>query len=90
MADKLQVKIRFNTNYKDGDSKIKEWRVIVNGFENFCNHVTVNCPCQTSKDFIEGIGNKWHISCEPKNIDYIKDEKIGEESSNLFKEIILF
>ena len=89
MAEKYSVKIRFNTNYKDGDHKIKEWRVLVNGFENFCNHVTVNCACQTSKDFIEGIGNKWHISCEPKTIEYIKDERIGEDGVNLFKEIVL-
>jgi len=89
MADKIRVKIRFNTNYKEGDNKSKEWRVIVNGLENFCNHVTINCPCRTSKDFMEGIGNKWHISCEPQAIEYIKDEKIEEDSANLFKEIIL-
>ena len=90
MAEKITVKIRFNTNYKEGDPKIKEWRVLVNGFENFCNHVTVNCPCKTTKDFIEGIGDKWHISCEPKSIEYIKDEEVRAEHSHLFKEIILY
>ena len=89
MIEKHSVKIRFNTNYKDGDNKIKEWRVLVNGFENFCNHVTVNCACHTSKDFIDGVGNKWHISCEPVRIEYIKDEHIKENDTNLFKEIIL-
>ena len=89
MPEKLEVKIRFNTYFKEGDNKIKEWRVLVNGFENFCNHVTVNCACRTTKDFIEGIGDKWHIGCEPKNIEYVNDEKLEEGSSNLFKEIIL-
>ncbi len=89
MRESLSVKIRFNTYFKEGDSKVKEWRVLVNGVEYFCNHVTINCPSKTTKDFIEGIGDKWHISCEPKHIEYIKDERITDDSSTLFKEIIL-
>lgn len=89
MEKSLSVKIRFNTYFKEGDAKIKEWRVIVNGIENFCNHVTINCPSRTTKDFIEGIGDKWHISCEPAHIEYIKDEKITDNTPNLFKEIVL-
>lgn len=90
MKQKLQIKIRFNTNYKEGDNLVKEWRVIVDGDEKFCNHVTVNCPSKTSKDFIEGVGNKWHISCEADNIEYVKDEAIKDKTSNSFKEIILY
>ena len=89
MADKLSIRIRFNTNFKGGDTQVKEWRVIVNGVEYFCNHVTVNCPSKTSKDFIEGIGNKWHISCEANSIEFIKDQSISDENSKMFKEIIL-
>jgi hypothetical protein len=89
MKEKLFVKIRFNTNYKEEDVQTKEWRVIVNGVENFCNHVTVNCPSKTSKDFIDGVGNKWHISCEATGIEYIKDENLTTNSTILFKEIIL-
>jgi hypothetical protein len=88
MQNKIFVKIRFNTNYKEGDGS-KEWRVIINGIENFCNHVIINCPSKTTKDFIEGVGDKWHISCEPKHIDYIKDEMKTESTTSLFKEIIL-
>jgi hypothetical protein len=87
---RLQIKIRFNTNYKEEDTQTKEWRVIVNGVENFCNHVTVNCPSKTSKDFIEGVGNKWHISCEANSIEYVQDETIKGKVSNSFKEIILY
>ena len=90
MENKLQVKIRFNTNYKEGDNEIKEWRVIVDGVENFCNHVTVNCPSKTSKDFIEGVGNKWHISCEANDIEYIEDKSIKNSIPRSFKEIILY
>ena len=90
MKEKLQIKIRFNTNYKEGDNKIKEWRVIIDGVENFCNHVTVNCPSKTSKDFIEGVGHKWHISCEANSVEYIQDETINDKTLNSFKEIILY
>ena len=90
MKKRLQIKIRFNTNYKEEDTQTKEWRVIVNGVENFCNHVTVNCPSKTSKDFIEGVGNKWHISCEANSIEYVQDETIKGKVSNSFKEIILY
>lgn len=89
MKQKMQIKIRFNTNYKEGDNQIKEWRVIVDGVENFCNHVTVNCPSKTSKDFIEGVGNKWHISCEANSIEYVKDELLSGEATHSYKEIIL-
>jgi hypothetical protein len=89
MKNKIIVKVRFNTSYKPEDGS-KEWRVLVNGFENFCNHVTIHCGSKTSKDFIEGVGNKWHISCTAERVEYIKDEKTGEGITNVFKEIILF
>lgn len=84
------VKIRFNTNYIDGDPFIKEWRVIVNNVEFFCNNVSILCPSFTTKDIIENVGNKWHISCQPSSIEYIEDDQIKPEKENrLFKEIIL-
>ena len=73
MKENLLVKIRFNTNYNPNDGS-KEWRVLINGFENFCNHVAIKCASKTTKDFIEGVGDKWHISCEASDIEYIKDE----------------
>ena len=88
MTDKQLVKIRFNTNYKESDTSSKEWRVLVNGIEHFCNHVQVNCASHTSKDFIEGVGQKWHISCEANNIEYIKDNS-AVFPANFFKEIII-
>ena len=89
MKNDFLVKIRFNTDFKEGDVKVKEWRILVNGVEHFCNHVTVNCPSKTTKDFIEGVGDKWHISCQPTHIEYINDERITDNTPNLFKEIIL-
>ena len=88
MTQKQEVKIRFNTNFKEGDTAAKEWRVLVEGKENFCNHVQVNCPSFTSRDFIEGVGQKWHISCKASTIEYVKDGS-GVFPDNFFKEIII-
>lgn len=88
MSAKHDVKIRFNTNFREGDSSTKEWRVLVDGKEHFCNHVTINCPTHTSKDLIEGVGQKWHISCEATTISYIKDTS-AVFPENFFKEIII-
>ncbi|MBS1647035.1 MAG: hypothetical protein JST67_06820 [Bacteroidetes bacterium] len=88
MEEKYLVKIRFNTHYKPNDGS-KEWRVLVNDFENFCNHISINCPALTTKDFIEGVGDKWHISCSPQKIEYIKDDSLKEAPAHYFKEIIL-
>ena len=84
------VKIRFNTNFVEGSPSIKEWRVLINNQEYFCNHVSIFCPSFTTKDIIENVGEKWHISCNPAHVEYIVDERLKEEyGSNLFKEIIL-
>jgi hypothetical protein len=88
MSVKQNVKIRFNTNFREDDPSTKEWRVIVEGKENFCNHVTINCPSQTSKDLIEGIGPKWHISCRAAKIDYLTDPD-HSFPDNFFREIII-
>ncbi len=88
MSQKQEVKIRFNTGYSEADPSTKEWRVLINGKEHFCNHVRVNCPSQTSRDLIEGVGQKWHISCVAANIEYIKDSS-GNFPSNFFREIVI-
>ena len=88
--NKQIVKIRFNTNFKENNPAIKEWRVLINDQECFCNLVTISCPSYTTKDIIENVGEKWHITCEPSSIEYVKDEQLKEEDGiNLFKQIIL-
>jgi hypothetical protein len=88
MDSKFSVRIRFNTNFREEDKSSKEWRVLVDGVENFCNQVRILCPSETTKDQIEGVGNKWHISCNPARIEYVKDE--AAVAANFFKEIILY
>ncbi|MGZ3862922.1 MAG: hypothetical protein ACXVPN_10960 [Bacteroidia bacterium] len=88
MNEKTEVKIRFNTLYRDEDPTQKEWRVLINGIENFCNNVQINCPTYTSRDLIEGTGLKWHISCNASKIEYIKDH-VGNWPSNYYKKIVI-
>jgi hypothetical protein len=88
MAQKQEVKIRFNTGFSAADPGTKEWRVLINGKEHFCNHVQVNCPSYTSNDLIEGVGQKWHISCQAGQIEFIKDTS-RQFPANFFKEIVI-
>lgn len=88
MGVRHDVKIRFNTNYREDDPATKEWRVIIDGQENFCGHVIINCPAHTSKDHIEGVGQKWHISCNASNIRFLKEEDQAFPV-NYFREIII-
>ena len=83
-----QVRIRFNTNYRPNDPSTKDWRVIVDGKEHFCNHVRINCPSETSHDFIEGVGEKWHISCRATSVEYLPDAS-GNFPEGFFREIVI-
>lgn len=57
-----KVKIRFNTNFPEKSPF--EWRLIVDDVEYLVNSIVINTPCVTTKDYIEGIGEKYHIATE--------------------------
>lgn len=61
------VKIRFNTNFPSKSQY--EWRLIVEGVEQLVNEIRVEVPCYTTSEFIEGHGQKWHISCDANEIE---------------------
>jgi hypothetical protein len=63
-----KVNIRYNTNAKDTD--ILHWRVLINEVEYLASEVEVNVKLRTTKDWIEGVGYKWHITCESDNIQW--------------------
>lgn len=63
----MLVKIRFNTNFP---SKSKyEWRLLIDEVEQLVNEIRVEIPCYTTSEFIEGHGQKWHISCDAKEVE---------------------
>jgi|LakMenE18May11ns_1017448.scaffolds.fasta_scaffold9237078_2 hypothetical protein len=69
-----KVKIRYNTNATEADQL--HWRVLINGNETLASHVEVNTKLWSTKDFIEGVGYKWHLTCESDNIQWQGDKCI--------------
>lgn len=68
------VKIRYNTNAKSEDTL--HWRVLIDGIEHLASNVVINCRCYTTNDIIEGVGEKWHISCNPIEINWVGEKCI--------------
>lgn len=66
------IDIRFNTNFTAGKSKY-EWRVLVGDTEHLVNAIHINCPCKTTSRFIEGEGEKYHISAISDTVEIIND-----------------
>lgn len=69
---KSKIQIRYNTDVNDD---FLYWRVIVNGEEKLASDIKINIPCYATKDFIEGVGMKHHISCESDNIVWDEENK---------------
>jgi hypothetical protein len=61
-----KVNIRYNTNAKENDTL--HWRVLIDGVEHLASEVEVNTKLYTTKDWIEGVGYKYHITCHSNNI----------------------
>lgn len=68
------VKVRYKTDAKPED--ILQWRVLIDGKEHYASGVVFNCMTWTTRDTIEGVGEKWHITCEPKQVKWLKQECI--------------
>jgi len=51
--------IRFNTNSKDDNDR---WRLISDGKEILVSNIFIDSQTYTTKDYIEGLGDKWHIT----------------------------
>ena len=68
------VKIRYKTDAKPED--ILQWRVVIDGVEYHASNVVINCMSYTTRDQIEGVGEKWHITCTPKQVQWIDQECI--------------
>lgn len=62
-----RVSIRYN--HDSGDSNLK-WRVLIDGKENLASDVEVLTASTTTKDVIEGVGEKYHITCDPSIITW--------------------
>lgn len=72
------VKIRYN--HDAGESPLK-WRVVIDGAEYLASNIDVLVPSVTTGDFIEGAGQKYHISCEPDLIIWEGDKVILRDNA---------
>ncbi len=61
----MTIKIRYNTSVNDD---FLYWRVIIDGVEHLASDIKINVPCYGTKDHIEGVGYKHHITCESNNV----------------------
>ena len=57
-----KIQIRYNTHATEENDL--RWRIIINGEDFLADSIEIRCPCRTTQDWIEGIGMKWHITCE--------------------------
>jgi uncharacterized membrane protein len=73
-----KVKIRYN--HDAGESPLK-WRVVIDGKEHLATKVDVLVPSVTTDDYIEGVGKKFHISCEPDLIVWEGNKLILRDSA---------
>lgn len=64
-----EIKIRYNTNAKSNNEL--HWRVLIDGIEHLASNVQINTHCYTTKDEIEGVGTKWHISCKSDSVVWV-------------------
>jgi hypothetical protein len=69
---KSKIQIRYNTDVNDD---FLYWRVLVDGVENLASDIKINVPSYSTKDFIEGVGMKHHVSCESDNIVWDEENK---------------
>ena len=63
----LNVKIRYNTNDVDGETK---WRLIVDGTEYLTKEVVNNVKTNTVSEEMPEVGLKHHIECNCKEIAF--------------------
>lgn len=62
------VKIRYKTDAKPEDTL--HWRLMIDNIEYNASNVTIEVASWTTNDLIEGVGEKWHITCEPTEIKW--------------------
>lgn len=67
------IKIRYNTSV---DDDFLYWRVLIEGVEYLVSDVIINVKSFTTKDFIEGVGMKHHITCESDEIIWNEENKV--------------
>lgn len=75
--DEQIFQIRYNTHPTNESNR---WRLVCDGNEIQVSNIIINSETKTTKDFIEGVGEKWHVTCKGileinNNVAYINQKK---------------
>jgi hypothetical protein len=79
MTQKVKTyQVRYNTHSTSDENR---WRLLDGLNEILVSNVIINTTVRTTKDYIEGVGEKFHITCEgiceiKDNVAYINSPKI--------------
>ena len=81
--------IRYNTNSTDDSNR---WRLIDDGKEILVSNIIINSQTYTTKDYLEGVCDKWHVTCKGElsikdNVAYIDFKKDNIIARHLAKTI---
>ena len=81
--------IRYNTQSTDDSNR---WRLIDDGKEILVSNIVINSQTCTTKEYIEGVGDKWHVTCKGEltikdNVAYIDFKKDNIIARHLAKTI---
>lgn len=64
IINKMDIKIRFNTNYPAKSSY--RWRLIVDNVEHLVDEIEINCKSYTTEDEVQTC----NISCKAKKLSF--------------------
>ena len=78
MNEQKTYQIRYNTTSTNDK---ESWRLICDGKETLVSDIVITSKTRTTKDYIENLGNKYHITCEgvlevKDGVAYIKTKRI--------------
>lgn len=79
--------IRFNTHSTSNDDR---WRLVCDDEEQLFSDIVINAETRTTKDYIEGVGDKYHVTCIGEltikdNVAYIYGRKKVSINRHLLK-----
>ena len=77
MNEQKTYQIRYNTTSTNDK---ESWRLICDGKETLVSDIVITSKTRTTKDYIENLGNKYHITCEgvlevKDGVAYIKTKR---------------
>jgi len=78
MSKKINVKIRYNTNFPSKSDK--KWRVLVDETQHLTDEIEVHCKLYSTVDKVIGDDGqevtKYHVSCSAKSVSFLNKKGV--------------